>query len=64
MDFHTLIKGHAARSPQRIAYQDQDRALDYAGLLREVDRLAGLMHEQGARRGERLALWMPNSMEC
>ncbi|EWM44401.1 AMP-binding enzyme family protein [Bordetella holmesii 41130] len=63
MDFHTLIKGHAARSPQRIAYQDQDRALDYAGLLREVDRLAGLMHEQGARRGERLALWMPNSME-
>ncbi|OZI72033.1 AMP-binding protein [Bordetella genomosp. 12] len=63
MNFHTLIQAHAARTPQRIAFQDQDRALDYAGLLAEVERLSGLMHEHGARRGERLALWMPNCIE-
>ncbi|AZY47893.1 acyl-CoA synthetase [Bordetella avium] len=63
MDFYTLLQGHAAGRPAHIAFQDQDRVLDYAGLLAEVDRLAALMQEQGVRRGDRLALWMPNCIE-
>ncbi|WP_144637778.1 AMP-binding protein [Bordetella genomosp. 13] len=63
MDFHTLLTRHARTTPGRIAFQDEDRAIAYAGLADEVERLARLMQERGARRGQRLALWMPNCIE-
>ncbi|QIM71112.1 acyl-CoA synthetase [Bordetella trematum] len=63
MDFTTLLHQHAQARPGHCAFQDADRALDYAGLQAEVERLAGLLHAQGAQRGERLALWMPNCIE-
>lgn len=63
MDFHTLLARHAAAAPDRIAFRDGSRELSYGGLLAEADRLAALMQARGARRGERLALWMPNCAE-
>ena len=63
MDFYALLTRHARIAPGRIAFQDNDRRVDYAALLTEVDRLASLLAAQGAQRGDRLALWMPNSVE-
>ncbi|MVW70595.1 AMP-binding protein [Bordetella sp. 15P40C-2] len=63
MDFYSLLTQHARSAPQRIAFQEKDRAVDYANLLAEVDRLAALLQSHGARRGDRLALWMPNCVE-
>lgn len=63
MDFYALLAQHARTAPHRIAFQDKDRSLDYASLLSEVDRVAALMAARGARRGDRLALWMPNCIE-
>lgn len=63
MDFYSLLEQHARTTPTRVAFHDKDRELDYAGLLAEVDRVAALMASKGARRGDRLALWMPNCIE-
>lgn len=59
--FYDILVRHARHAPTRIAFQDDEHRLDYAGLLAEVDRVAALLAGQGARRGERLALWMPNT---
>lgn len=63
MNFYSLLLQHAQTAPARIAFHDKDRALNYAELLAEVDRVAALMASHGARRGDRLALWMPNCVE-
>lgn len=63
MDFYALLSQHAQANPHRIAFAEKDRRLDYASLLIEVDRVAALMTSRGARRGDRLALWMPNCIE-
>lgn len=63
MDFYALLSRHARTAPHRVAFQDKDRHLDYADLLAEVDRVAGVMASQGAQRGDRLALWMPNCVQ-
>ena len=63
MDFHTLLKQHAKAFPEKLAFQDQDRAISYTELTTEVDRLAAWMQRNGAQRGQRLALWMPNCIE-
>lgn len=63
MNFDTLLAQHARQAPERTAFQDKDHAISYAALAAEVDRLAAVMHGAGARRGERLALWMPNCIE-
>ncbi len=60
MNFYSLLNQHASVFPDKLAFQDQDRAISYAELVCEVDRLAALMQQHGARRGDRLALWMPN----
>ena len=62
MDFYSLLSRHAESAPGRIAFRDPEQTIDYAGLRREVDRVAALMASQGAVRGDRLALWMPNCL--
>jgi len=63
MDFYALLSKHANARPQHLAFQDRDRSISYATLLSEVDRLASVLASQGATRGDRLALWMPNCIE-
>lgn len=63
MDFYALLSQHAQTAPDRIAIDDNERQLHYAGLLAEVDGVAALLAQRGARRGDRLALWMPNCVE-
>ena len=63
MNFHTVLHQHARSFPGKLAFHDQDRSITYGQLAQEVERLAGLMQQAGARRGDRLALWMPNCIE-
>lgn len=63
MDFATLLARHASACPGKPALQGQDRAISYGELAREAGRLAALLQQNGARRGDRLALWMPNCIE-
>ena len=63
MNFQSLLAQHVADSPQRIAFYDQSRAWSYQELSGEVDRVARVLHEQGAAHGDRLALWMPNCIQ-
>ena len=63
MDFNTLLARHAEAFADKLALQDQDRAISWGQLAREAQRLAALMQQRGARRGDRLALWMPNCIE-
>ena len=42
------------------ALLDRDRPLAYAALALESARLAGALRELGVRRGDRVALWLPN----
>src|SRR5690606_31324994 len=46
--------------PDAIALYAIDQAVSYAELQRETLRIAALLHERGARPGDRLALWLPN----
>ncbi len=63
MNFETLLEQHVAQRPDAIAFYDIDRPVCYSELLAESHRVAGLLHAQGARKGDRLALWLPNCAE-
>ena len=63
MNFQSLLEHHTTAHPQRIALYDEAQPWTYGALAQEVDRLAHLLHEQGARRGDSLALWMPNCVQ-
>src|SRR5690606_13020577 len=60
MNFTLLLERHAAERPDAVAYYDVDQPMSYAELLAESNRIAAVLHAQGARSGDRLALWLPN----
>lgn len=54
---------HAASSPGRPALVDGHRTLDYASLHAEIDAVAHVLHQQGARRGQPVGLLLENRSE-
>jgi amino acid adenylation domain-containing protein len=54
----------AARDPGRDAVVMDDRRLSYEALDAESTRFARSLHEHGVRRGDRVALWLPKSIEA
>lgn len=60
MNFVTLLEQHVAQRPEAIAFYDIDRPVSYRELLAESSRVASVLYDQGARPGDRLALWLPN----
>lgn len=60
MNFTTLLERHAAERPDAIVFHDDGRPLSYHELHQESLRVAALLYGQGARPGDRLALWLPN----
>ncbi len=60
MNFPALLARHASERPDAIALYDVDKPVSYGELSREANRVAALLYEQGARPGDRLALWLPN----
>ena len=59
----TLVDGldHAAESwPDHIAIDFMGATTTYAELANEVSRAAGLLHDRGVRKGDRVAISLPN----
>jgi len=57
------IIDQAHAGPEVPAIKDEDRELTYAGLLSEVAQLANGLKAQGVVEGDRVALFLPNSIE-
>jgi acyl-CoA synthetase len=63
-NFYTLLARHAAARPDAPALRDATRRLTWAELLRAVDALAADLDAAGLKRGERVAVWLPNRVEA
>src|SRR3984893_12222172 len=61
---YTLLAGHAARRPEAFALRDGRRRLTWAELLVMVDAVAADLDMAGLKRGERVAVWLPNRVEA
>jgi acyl-CoA synthetase (AMP-forming)/AMP-acid ligase II len=58
------ISDHAADRPDAVALLGPgDEQVTYAELHERADRVAGLLHEAGLRRGDAVALMLPNRRE-
>ncbi len=60
---HNLIQGAAADSPGRTALIDGSRRVTYAELADQSARFASHLLRSGIQRGERVALYLPRSIE-
>jgi len=61
--FYTLTARNAERNPLGYAARDKRRRLTWPELVREVDRVSGVLHGMGLRRGDRVAVWLPSCVE-
>src|SRR5258706_11756019 len=61
---YTLLADHAARRPDAFAVRDGARRLCWAELQAMVDAVAADLDEAGLKRGERVAVWLPNRVEA
>ncbi|MGA8402257.1 MAG: class I adenylate-forming enzyme family protein [Stellaceae bacterium] len=62
--FYTLLQKHAAERPLAPALRDATRRLNWAEVLRAVDAVAADLDAAGLKRGERVAVWLPNRVEA
>jgi len=56
----SILTESAARDPEHIALKLDDFELNYAFLDGATAHLAGLLHEKGIARGDRVAIMVPN----
>ncbi|HWS88837.1 MAG TPA: amino acid adenylation domain-containing protein, partial [Pyrinomonadaceae bacterium] len=61
---HLLIAERAAERPHEVALSDAQRAVTYAELEAEADRLARLLVERGVRPGERVGVMLGRTAEA
>jgi acyl-CoA synthetase len=61
---YSLLCEHAERRPTAFALRDGARRLTWRELRDMVDRVAGELHRAGLKRGERVAVWLPNRVEA
>jgi acyl-CoA synthetase (AMP-forming)/AMP-acid ligase II len=62
--FYTLLAKHAKERPDAFALRDRTWRLNWSGLLTAVDEWAADLHAAGLKRGERVAVWLPNRIEA
>lgn len=60
---YQLLERSAQDYPNRPAVIDGDREWSYAQLQADVERLAAGLYRRGARKGDRIAIMLPNSAE-
>lgn len=58
-----LLRRQAAHYPDKTAYADAKRSIDYGWLEREVNNLATQLRARGVVEGASVALWLPNSVD-
>src|SRR6202035_4779837 len=61
---YTLLAEHAARRPEAFALRDGARGLSWAELQGMVEAVAADLDAAGLKRGERVAVWLPNRVEA
>jgi acyl-CoA synthetase len=61
---YTLLCDHAARRPHDFALRDGAQRLSWAQLQAMVDAVAADLDAVGLKRGERVAVWLPNRVEA
>ncbi|MBV9827921.1 MAG: acyl--CoA ligase [Alphaproteobacteria bacterium] len=61
---YTLMAQHAERRPDAFALRDGARRLTWRELAAMVDAVAADLHAGGLKRGERVAVWLPNRVEA
>src|SRR6266404_3403875 len=61
---YTLLATHAARRPAAFALRDSRRRLTWAELQTIVDAVAADLDAADLKRGERVAVWLPNRVEA
>ncbi|TDC47532.1 polyketide synthase, partial [Micromonospora sp. KC207] len=57
-----LLRDHAERFADKVAFEDDRRAVTYRGLDLRTRRLAGHLVADGLGRGERVAIFLPNGI--
>jgi acyl-CoA synthetase len=62
--FYTLLARHAEARPHTPALRDATRRLTWSELLLAVDAVAADLDAAGVKRGERVAVWLPNRVEA
>lgn len=63
MLIHQFLENSADRLPDKTALICDRQRLTYADLEAQANRLANALRAQGLRRGDRVALYLPNSVE-
>lgn len=62
MNLATLLHRNARRAPDRLAIAQGGQRITYAELSERVARLAGLLHAQGVRPGDRVGILQRNGI--
>lgn len=60
---YALARGWAEQRPDAFALRDRWRRVTYTQLVDAADRLAGALHAQGVKPGQRVAAWLPSRFE-
>ncbi|GAA5232023.1 AMP-binding protein [Verticiella sediminum] len=60
--FHAWLARRLADSPDAVFLHEPQRAWTYREVAGEAERLAAVLAERGAARGDRMALWLPNGL--
>jgi fatty-acyl-CoA synthase len=61
VDMSRILTYHATTQPGRKAFTDADGVFDFRMLQRRINRLSNALLAAGIRKGDRLALRLPNS---
>ncbi len=62
-NFYEILYENARKRGRKTALFQGDKKVSYKELLSMCDRLAAYLHEEGIRSGERVAIFMRNSIE-
>ena len=62
MLLHRFLEESADRFPDKVALVSEGRRLTYAEVEAEANRVARALRAMGVRRGDRVALWLPNGV--
>jgi long-chain acyl-CoA synthetase len=60
---HDILEKNAAERPDKIALVCEEQRLTYAQIDEMANRLANAFHDNGVQRGDRVILYMLNSVE-
>nr|WP_255592658.1 class I adenylate-forming enzyme family protein [Bordetella sp. BOR01] len=60
---YSLAQEHARIRPNACAVRDPYRRLTWREVLASVDTIAEHLYQGGLRRGDRVAIWLPNRIE-